>query len=70
MRFKKLRELRVINELTQKEMAEILNISPQALSAYEKGNRAIPIDILLRFADHFGVSVDYILEHKVKRKDN
>lgn len=66
MKIKKLRELRVVNELTQQEMAKILNCTQQSLSAYEKGIRDIPIDVLIRFADYFNVSVDYILDRKIK----
>ena len=66
MKIKKLRELRVINELTQQDMAKILNCTQQSLSAYEKGIRDIPIDVLVRFADYFNVSIDYILDRKVK----
>ena len=66
MRIKKLHELRVVNELTQQEMAKILNCTQQSLSAYEKGTRDIPIDVLVRFADYFNVSIDYILEREGK----
>lgn len=47
-------------------MAKILNCTQQSLSAYEKGIRDIPIDVLIRFADYFNVSVDYILDRKIK----
>lgn len=46
---------------TQAELANKLNISQQAVSKYEKGERDPDIDVLLRIANIFNVSTDYLL---------
>jgi transcriptional regulator with XRE-family HTH domain len=48
-------------DITQKEMALILNCSQQVYSNYELGQRDIPTDILIRLAKFHKVSTDYIL---------
>lgn len=48
-------------DLTQKEMAQILNCSQQAYRNYELGQRDIPTDILIKLSNFYHVSVDYIL---------
>ena len=70
MRFRKLRELRVLNELTQTDLAKILNCTQQSLSAYEKGTRDVPVDVLIKYAEYFDVSIDYLVgrDNKIKNK--
>ena len=60
--YKRIRELREDNDLTQKQMAEKLNCSQQVYSNYELGQRDIPTDILIKLAKIHHVSTDYILE--------
>lgn len=62
MYLKRLRELREDHDKYQKEIAEILNISQQYYSEYEKGNRPIPVDYVVKLAKFYHVSADYILE--------
>ena len=59
--FKRIRELREDNDLTQKQLARELNCSQQVYSNYELGQRDIPTDILIKLSAYFNVSVDYIL---------
>ena len=59
--FRRIRDLREDKDLTQKQMAAILNCSQQAYSNYELGTRDIPTDILIKLAEYHNVSVDYIL---------
>ena len=70
MKIRKLRELRVINEISQKRMAEILNVTQQTYSNYEKSITEIPIDILIKFADYFEVSIDFILDRDTSNLKN
>lgn len=56
-----IRNLREDRDLTQREMAEILNMSQTGYSKYETGENDIPTAILIRMADYFGTSVDYLL---------
>jgi len=62
----RLREIREDRDLNQSFIAKLLNIKQNTYSQYETGNRQIPIELLIKLADFYGVSVDYILE----RTDN
>ena len=59
--YKRIRELRVDADLTQQQMANMLNCSQTAYSKYELGQRDIPTRILIQLADFYGVTVDYLL---------
>ena len=59
--YRRIRDLREDNDLTQKEMAKELNCSQQVYSNYELGQRDIPTDILIKLAKFYNVSADYIL---------
>ena len=61
MTYKRIRDLREDKDITQKEIAKILNCSQQVYSNYELGQRDIPTDILIKLSRLHGVSVDYIL---------
>ncbi len=59
--YRRIRDLREDSDLTQKQMAKILNCSQQVYSNYELGQRDVPTDILIKMALYYNVSVDYIL---------
>lgn len=59
--FKRIRDLREDNDLTQKQMSQKLNCSQQVYSNYELGQRDIPTDILIKLSKFYKVSTDYIL---------
>ena len=59
--YHRIRDLREDRDLTQKQMAKILNCSQQVYSNYELGQRDIPTDILIKMALYYKVSIDYIL---------
>lgn len=62
----RLRDLREDHDLTQKALARHLNCSQVCYSRYELGHRDIPTDVLIKLADFYGVSIDYLL----KQTDN
>ena len=62
MVFKRIRELREDGDLTQNQMAELLNCSQQVYSNYELGQRDIPTDVLIKLCKIHNVTSDYILE--------
>lgn len=62
MYFRRLRDLREDHDLTQKEIAAILGIQQTVYSRYERGFQAIPIEHILKLADYYNVSIDYLLE--------
>ena len=61
MLYRRIRDLREDRDLTQREMGEILVCSQRVYSDYERGVLDIPTEILIRLADFYDVSTDYIL---------
>ncbi|MBE6984837.1 MAG: helix-turn-helix transcriptional regulator [Ruminococcaceae bacterium] len=61
MVYQRIRDLREDHDLKQKDVAAILNCSQQVYSNYELGQRDIPTEILIRLAECYRVSVDYLL---------
>ena len=61
MKFENIRNLRIDNGYTQKQIAQQLGISQNTYSQYEVGILNYPVDALLILADFYGVSVDYLL---------
>lgn len=59
----KLKELRKKVKITQSELAEFLGITQQAVGKWEAGRSAPDPDTLMRLAEYFNVSVDYLLGH-------
>ena len=57
----RIRDLREDNDLTQKKVAEYLLCDQSLYSKYERGERALPLELADRLADYFGTSVDYLL---------
>lgn len=57
----KLRELREEKGLTQREVAELIGVSPVVYNRYEKGIREPSNDMLVTIAVFFGVTVDELL---------
>lgn len=60
--YKRIRDLREDCDLTQREIAKILNMSQTGYSKYETGENDLPTQILIKLADFYNTSVDYILE--------
>lgn len=56
-----IKELRTNQKLTQKELAESLNLTPKMVSFYELGQRTPPSDIIIKLSKIFDVSTDYLL---------
>lgn len=61
MLFRRLEDLRVDHDLTQQAVADILGCKREVYRRYEKGTRTIPIDFLIKLADYYHVSIDYIV---------
>ena len=60
--YKRLRELREDHDLTQRQLASILGLTQPQYFRYEQGYRDLPTDILIKLADLYNTSTDYILE--------
>ena len=59
--YPRLRDLREDRDMNQTQIAELLIITQQQYSLYEKGHRDIPTGMLITLADFYNVSTDYIL---------
>ena len=59
---RRLRDLREDSDLKQIDIAKILDIKQTVYSRYERGFQTIPLQHLVKLADYYDVSVDYILE--------
>lgn len=68
MYISRLRDLREDKDLTQKELADYLQVHQTTYSDYELGRINVPIKVLHTLADFYGVSIDYLLG-RTKRKE-
>ncbi|HHX51522.1 MAG TPA: helix-turn-helix transcriptional regulator [Clostridia bacterium] len=63
---KRLKKLRTEKEISQEKLAEIIGISRSTLSMYELDKREPDVANIVKFADFFGVSTDYLLGRETK----
>ena len=61
MREYRLRDLREDRDLNQTQIAQMLGMSQTGYSKYETGENDIPTQVLIRLAEFYGTSVDYLL---------
>lgn len=59
--YSRIRDLREDKDLTQKQVAEILGMSQTGYSKYETGENDIPTHVLIKLADFYKTTTDYIL---------
>lgn len=59
--YNRIRDLREDNDLTQKQVAEILNMSQTGYSQYEIGKNDIPTRVLVILSNYYNTSIDYLL---------
>lgn len=57
--------LRKINNMTQTDLANKLDITHQTISNYEHGNRYCDLDMLIRISELFDVNIDDLLKKKL-----
>ena len=53
--------MRIDHDKTQLQIAKLLGLHPSVYRRYEKGNREIPLWALIRLADYYETSTDYLL---------
>lgn len=61
MHFQRIEDLRVDHDKTQAEIGEYLCCQREVYRRYEKGTRQIPVDLLIKLAELYNVSIDYIV---------
>ena len=70
MKFQRIQDLRTDADMSQKQLSEILHISQRSYSHYETGSRNIPVEMLIRLANYYDVSVDYLVGRTDKKEMN
>ena len=60
MYFRRLRDMREDADLSQEKVAQILGIRQTVYSRYERGYQTIPLQHLIKLADYYHVSLDYL----------
>ena len=61
MAYTKIRDLREDRDLNQTQVAEMLGMSQTGYSKYETGENDVPTEVLIKLADFYGVSIDFLL---------
>ena len=64
----RIRDLREDRDLKQKQIAEYLVCDQSLYSKYERGERPVPLDVIVKLADYYGVSVDYLIGRSDTKK--
>lgn len=59
--YQRLRDMREDRDKTQRHIADLLHTTQQQYAKYEQGIQEIPVHHLIRLADYYGVSTDYLL---------
>ncbi len=60
--YRRIRDLREDHDLTQKQVAQLLGMSQTGYSKYETGENDIPTAVLIKLADLYKTSTDYLLD--------
>jgi transcriptional regulator with XRE-family HTH domain len=66
--YERIRNMREDKDITQAQMAEYLSIHQTTYSDYEIGNLNIPVQVLVKIADLFETSVDYLLNRTNEKR--
>ena len=66
----RIRDLREDADLTQKQIAELLMCDQSLYSKYERGERALPLELAVQLADFYKVSLDYLVGRTDKKQIN
>lgn len=62
----RIRDLREDNDLTQRQIAKYLMCDQSLYSKYERGEREIPLNLVIKLADYYDVSIDYLVGRSKK----
>lgn len=68
--YRKLRDLREDRDLSQTQVAKMLGMSQTGYSKYETGENDIPTEVLIKLANFYGTSIDYLLDQTRNPKRN
>lgn len=68
MQYRHIKEIRIDNDIKQKEVADYLNVSQNTYSQYETGVISLTAEILIKLSDYYNVSIDYLLDRTNDKK--
>ena len=68
--YQRIRDLREDRDLTQQQIADYLSCAQRTYSGYELGQRDIPTEVLIKLANFYNVSIDYLLGQTGNPKRN
>lgn len=64
MYLRRIRDIREDNDISQEQIAKLLQTTQETYHRYETGKRDIPLKHLMKLADFYGVSLDYLAGRK------
>lgn len=70
MKYAKIKELRILNRYSQKQIAELLEMQVTQYRRYENGERSIPIEVIIKLADIYEVSIDYLVGREEQQSED
>lgn len=56
----RIKDIREDNDMTQKEISKILSCDQSLYSKYERGEREIPLSLIIKLADYYKTSIDFL----------
>lgn len=66
--YRRIRDLREDNDMNQTQVAKILGMSQTGYSKYETGENDLPTSVLIKLANLYDTSIDYLLEQTDKKE--
>ncbi|MDE6470783.1 MAG: helix-turn-helix transcriptional regulator [Eubacterium sp.] len=57
----RIRDIREDNDLTQKQVSDYLHCDQSLYSKYERGQREIPLSLIIKLSELYNISVDYLV---------
>ncbi|MBQ3023627.1 MAG: helix-turn-helix transcriptional regulator [Clostridia bacterium] len=57
----RLKDMREDRDLNQTEIAKLIHVHQTTYSDYERGNLNVPVSVLIKLADYYNTSIDYIV---------
>jgi len=61
LKYGRIRDMRIDNGLTQRQIAKLLNVSQNTYSQYEIGVTRYPLDAVVTLAEYYNVSIDFLV---------
>ena len=68
--YPRVRDLREDHDKTQKQIADLLNMQLTVYQRYERGERELPLWAAIKLADHYNVTLDYLVGRVFVHKKN